>query len=195
VGGGRRALEGLGPGVGLTSNGQSAVVVPVPAAEPVVGYWRERYDASAAQGMPAHVTALYPFLPEERLTREVVAALRELCAAIPAQEVRFRRTARFPAVLYLEPAPAAGLRSLTLAIAERWPEAPPYGGRFDEVVPHLTVANGVDDEVLDDVDTEIRRRLPVTARLVAAALYVSDGERWRPYGQLPFQASSSSIPS
>jgi hypothetical protein len=35
----------------------------VPAAEPVVSTWRERFDGSAAQGMPAHITALYPFLP------------------------------------------------------------------------------------------------------------------------------------
>jgi hypothetical protein len=65
-----------------SEEGQSAVVVPVPAAEPVVSTWRARFVGSAAQGMPAHITALYPFLPEEDLTGAVVSQLREICAAV-----------------------------------------------------------------------------------------------------------------
>lgn len=40
-----------------------------PFGEPLVGGFRERYDSSAAYGMPAHVTVLYPFLPWERAGR------------------------------------------------------------------------------------------------------------------------------
>ena len=43
--------------------GRSAVVVPGPAVESAVSSWRDRLDRSAAQGMPAHITALYPFRP------------------------------------------------------------------------------------------------------------------------------------
>lgn len=43
--------------------------------------------------MPAHITALYPFLPHERLSGGAVVLLRELCAEVPAFEVQFRRTA------------------------------------------------------------------------------------------------------
>jgi 2'-5' RNA ligase len=139
--------------------------------------------------MPAHVTALYPFLPDERLTGAVVGRLRELCTALPVLDVRFRRTARFPGVLYLDPEPAGELRELTASIAERWPEAPPYGGRFAEVVPHLTVAQGAGDDVLDEIEAEVLRRLPVRTRLATACLYVFDGERWRPRARLPFQES------
>jgi 2'-5' RNA ligase len=167
------------------------VVVPVPAAEPVVSTWRERFDGSAAQGMPAHITVLYPFLPEERLSGEVLTRLRELCAGMPALDVLFRRTGRFSGVLYLDPEPADGPRQLTLAIAEQWPEAPPYRGSFAEVIPHLTVAHGADDGVLDDIDADVLRRLPVSARLVEACLYVFDGERWQPRARLPFQGRRS----
>ena len=141
--------------------------------------------------MPAHITALYPFLPEERLTGEVVERLRELCAAAPVLDVQFRRTARFPDVVYLDPEPAAGLRDLTAAIAERWPDAPPYGGAFDEVIPHLTVAHGAGDEVLDNIEADVLARLPITTRLVEARLYVFDGGRWRPRAALPFRAERS----
>ncbi len=174
-----------------SGKGESAVVVPAPAAEPVVSMWRERFDSSAAQGMPAHITALYPFLPEARLTREVVARLRELCAAVPVLDVRFRRTARFPDVLYLDPEPASTLRALTAVISEQWPEAPPYGGAFGEVIPHLTVAHGAGEEVLNDIEADVLRRLPISTRLAEACLYVFDGERWRLRARLPFHGRCS----
>lgn len=164
----------------------SAVVVPVPAAEPLVSAWRQRFDASAAQGMPAHITALYPFLPEERLTGEVVAELRGLCAAVPALDLTFARFARFPDVLYLDPAPADRLRQLTLAIARRWPEAPPYGGAYDEVVPHLTVAQGATAACVAAIEADVLPRLPLRTRLVEAWLYVFAGARWRARERLAF---------
>lgn len=175
-----------------SEKGQSAVVVAVPAVEPLVSTWRERFDGSAAQGMPAHITALHPFVSEERLTGEVLARLHELCAELPVLDVQFLRTARFPGVLYLGPDPSDGLRQLTLAIAEQWPEAPPYGGSFDEVVPHLTVAHGTGDGVLDDVEADVRRGLPIAARLAEACLYVFDGALWRPRARLPFQGAAAS---
>jgi 2'-5' RNA ligase len=166
--------------------GQTAVVVPVPSAEPVVSVWRNRFDRSASQGMPAHITALYPFLPQERATGPVLATLKTICAQLPALDVVFRGAARFPGVLYLDPEPADELRRLTAAIAGRWPQAPPYGGAFEEVIPHLTVAHGVQDSVLAEIEIDVVRGLPLSARLVEACLYVFDGARWCPRAQLPF---------
>ena len=169
-----------------SERGQAAVIVPVPAAERVVSPWRDRFDASAAHGVPAHITALYPFLSEDRLTDEVLARLSELCAGMPVLDVQFRRTARFPEVLYLDPEPADGLRQLTAAIAQQWPEVPPYGGAFDEVIPHLTVAHRADGGVLDAIEADVLLRLPISTRLVEACLYVFDGERWQRRARLPF---------
>jgi hypothetical protein len=90
-----------------------------------------------------------------------------------------RRTARFPGVLYLDPEPADGLRQLTLAIAGRWPKAPPYGGAFDEVIPHLTVAHSVADGLIDEIDAAVLQGLPISTRLVGACLYVFDGAPWQ----------------
>ena len=166
-------------------------MVPAPAVEAVVAAWRRRFDGSAAQGMPAHITALFPFLPEARLTDDVVAELGVLCAAVPILDVQFRCTARFPDVLYLDPEPAGGLEALTTAIAKRWPEAPPYGGAFDAVIPHLTVAHRAGDDVMDNVEADVRRGLPIRTRLVEACLYVFDGQRWRLRARLPFQDQRS----
>lgn len=172
----------------MSERGESAVVVPVPQVEPQVSPFRDRFDSSAAQGMPAHVTALYPFLPEPSLTAEVLDELRGLCSRLDAFEVEFVRTQRFPGVLYLEPEPADAFRELTRAIAKRWPEAPPYGGVHEDVVPHLTVAVA-DDSTLDAVEMELVVRLPRAAVLTAARLYVFDGTRWQPGQELPFHGT------
>jgi 2'-5' RNA ligase len=167
---------------------QSAIIVPVPAAEPVVARWRELFDPSAARGMPAHITVLYPFLAEPRLTDDVLAPLEALCGAVAPFDVTFTRTGRFPNALYLEPDPSEPIRQLTLAIAGRWPEAQPYGGAFDDVIPHLTVAREVGEKVFAEADAEVSPALPIGAALSEAWLYVSrtDDGRWRPHTRLRF---------
>lgn len=68
---------------------------------------------------------------------------------------------------------------MTAAVVDRWPEAPPYGGRFSEVIPHLTVANGQEPSVLDAVEADLASRLPVTTRVSSVQLLVFDGVVWR----------------
>ena len=84
--------------------GQSAVIVPVPAVEPLVSRWRRRFDDG------------------------VLARLGSVCATTAALEVVFSRLARFPNVLYLQPEPSEPFRRLTAAVVEQWPQTPPYGG-------------------------------------------------------------------
>lgn len=166
--------------------GQSVVIVPVSAVESHVSAWRQRFDLSAARGVPAHVTVLYPFLHESRLDGEVLRQLGELCAATRALDVGFARLARFPNVLYLEPEPSDTFRRLTSAVAERWPEAPPYGGAYVDNIPHLTVAHDVEEAVFATIERDVAPRLPVRTRVEEAWLYVCDGERWHPRVRLPF---------
>lgn len=179
------------PGV-PSQPGQSAVVVLVPAAEPLVSGWRERYDPSATEGMPAHVTLLYPFLDDSCLDDSVVAQLGGLCADQPTLTLTFRRLGRFPELLYLDPEPAEGLRGITAALAQRWPEAPPYGGSFDEVIPHLTVAQGPDEQILAGIEHDLAARLPLRTAVEEAWLYVFDGAWWQPRLRLPFRSPGSS---
>src|SRR5215213_340552 len=93
--------------------GQTAVIVPVPEAEPVVGRWRARHDAAATAGVPAHVTVVYPFLSADRVDE---AALREEVGSLPAFAATFASTGRFPDLLYLAPEPADPFRALTGAL-------------------------------------------------------------------------------
>jgi 2'-5' RNA ligase len=142
--------------------------------------------------MPAHITVLYPFLEEGSLSDAVLADLSDLCAGRPPIEVVFRRTGRFPDVLYLDPEPADGLRQLTLALAQRWRERPPYGGEFEEVIPHLTVAHGTGEAALAEIEAAVLAALPIRARLEEACVYVFDGARWLLRARLPFGHAETS---
>ncbi|WSP43920.1 2'-5' RNA ligase family protein [Streptomyces sp. NBC_01244] len=82
--------------------------------------------------------------------------------------------------MYLVPEPASPLIRLTEAVADRWPETPPYGGRFAEIVPHLTIAQGQEDAVLEEIEADLGGRLPFTSRVSSVELMVHDGTRWQP---------------
>ncbi|MFF7145310.1 2'-5' RNA ligase family protein [Streptomyces nodosus] len=157
---------------------QTALIVRVPDAEPAVRAWRERFDPSAQAEVPAHVTVLFPFLDKSRTDARVCSALAAMLGSHRAFDLRFESCGRFPWVLYLAPEPETQLRRLTRVIADRWPEAPPYGGQFAEIVPHLTVADGQDDAVLDEIEADLLGRLPLTSRISSVGLMEQDGTSW-----------------
>ncbi|MFB7289291.1 2'-5' RNA ligase family protein [Actinacidiphila glaucinigra] len=181
-------------GAGRYRAGETALIVKVPEAEPVVGSWRERFDVSAEAGVPAHVSVLYPFLSQDRIDDQVLGVLGELFGSHRAFDLRFRMCGRFPGVLYLAPEPDDQFRALTLAVAARWPEAPPYGGRFAEVIPHLTVADGQEPSVLDTAEAELARRLPVATHVSSVQLFAFDGIVWREQADFALRAPRISVP-
>jgi 2'-5' RNA ligase len=153
---------------------ESALIVPVPDAEPIVGAWRARHDPSAAGGMPAHVTLLYPFMPPDAIDGATEKALKELAAAFPSFGFELGHIGHFPGVLYLDPDPGQPFIELTQLIAARWPDYPPYGGEFAEVVPHLTVSQGSDSRGLADALSE---KLPITAEAKEVLLMTQGRDR------------------
>jgi 2'-5' RNA ligase len=165
---------------------RSAVLVKVPEAEPVVGEYRLQYTLDAPAGIPAHVTILFPFVEPDRLG-EVEERLAEIIAGTPAFDLVFARTARWPEILYLEPEPAEPFIALTRSIEREWPDQPPYGGTYETIVPHLTVAEAADPAVLDRVAASVEPQLPVATRAHEASLFVEDhGGHWHEHSRLPF---------
>jgi SAM-dependent methyltransferase len=155
----------------------SALYVAVDEAEPVVGELRRRWDP-AGLAVAAHVTVLFPFLAPAAIDAGVEAHLDEIVAAVPAFEVEFARVGRFPNVVWLAPDPAAPFARLTDAVAARWPDHPPYGGAFDEVVHHLTVADGAPASVLDALEAALPASLPVRSHVREVALSVRERGTW-----------------
>jgi 2'-5' RNA ligase len=162
----------------------SAIVirVPVPAG---LDRLRRRWDTAAGAGVPAHVTILFPFLPAPDLTPADRSTLAEIARGVEPFEVAFRRVDRFPKVVYLEPEPSAPISKLTIDVMARYPGHPPYGGVFDEVVPHLTVTES-DAAPLDAIAEEAERWLPFTHDVGALeVLLESPDGRWRRHWRIP----------
>ncbi|MFI9102214.1 2'-5' RNA ligase family protein [Streptomyces fildesensis] len=167
--------------------GRTALVIKVPEAEPLVGEWRRRFDPAAATGVPAHVSVLYPFLDHARIDGPVIEALRESLGAHAPFELSFRRCGRFPAMLHLVPEPDGPLRALTRGVVDRWPEAQPYGGRYADAAPHLTVAYSPDPGVFDTIETALTAGLPFTTRVTAVQLVSWDGAQWHDAETFPLR--------
>jgi 2'-5' RNA ligase len=162
----------------------SAVVVTVRLPDGLARL-RRRHDPSAAAGLPAHVTLLFPFLPVAGLSPGVRSVLAAIAATVPAFEVRFADVGRFPGVAYLVPEPSAPFVELTSAIADRFPEFPPYGGAHGEIVPHLTLTESA-EAPLDVIAASARRYLPFTRAVPSIEVLAQRGDgRWHRHWRLP----------
>jgi hypothetical protein len=165
---------------------RTALLLEVPQAEPLVGHLRAEYDPSAKAGMPAHVTLLVPFMPFSRIDDAVRRELRALFAASPCIEMRFAATRRFPDVLWLAPDDPGSIAALIGKLIEAFPDYPPYGGAYDGITPHLTLAHnlaGASQVDLDRIDAaflaDARADLPIIATVREVAMYREEDQRWR----------------
>jgi hypothetical protein len=166
------------------SSPEAALVVLVPEADALVGPFRDQHDPSAAVGMPAHITLLYPFKPPSEIDNVTLEDLR--CCFKRFAPIRFsvRSIRRFPVeVLYLAPDPDDPFRQLTLVLWNMYPETPPYGGKWSDIVPHLSVASLKDEQKLDRVASDLVRAsqgiLPIEATASEVTLVNNQRGRWQ----------------
>jgi 2'-5' RNA ligase len=144
---------------------EAALVVLVPEADALVGPFRERYDPSALEGMLAHITINYPFQPMQSDRESLLEELADLFSSFPSTRFSLTELRQFPDTLYLAVEPERPFRELVEAVAEQYPESPSYGGVFDEVIPHVTVAERTMDGEFKDIAREFalasKGRLPI----------------------------------
>jgi 2'-5' RNA ligase len=165
--------------VGTSSGGhQSAVLVPVPEADAVVGRWRQQHDPVAAAGVPAHITLIVPWLPPDDITAADLTELDQALAGVKSFDFSLDHVDWFGRrVLWVAPEPTAPFLALTSQLAERF-GTPPWNDEFDEVVPHLTVAHASDGVELVPVAADVTGRLPVACRAEEIWVMIGDGARW-----------------
>jgi len=121
---------------------QSAFIVRVAEAEPLVSDLRLRFDASSARGVPAHVTVLYPFMALDQISDTVIAIVDKTLSRFSTFRFSLTHLCRWPEVTYLAPSPAEPFVAMTRAIANQFAAFPPYSGQYQDIIPHLTVASG-----------------------------------------------------
>ena len=164
---------------------ESALLLRCPAAEGAVAAQRARLDRAAAVGVPAHVTVTYPFRPAALLTAAEHLRLSRLFAGLPSFSLTGARTAWFGGeVVYVELVEAGAVRSLVDAVTTAFPEHPPYGGAFADVVPHLTIGHDHDVATLRAAADAVGARLPFVQHVDQVELWsgpppVSGHGRWR----------------
>ena len=117
---------------------ETTLIVEVPEAEHVASRWRLQHDPPAEKGMPAHITALYPFSPPDTLSIEMVEEVQRIVSTVEPFGFVIDSLDEFPGVLWLRPDPDDRFRSLTRLLWDAFPDYPPYGGRYPSEVPHLT---------------------------------------------------------
>ena len=168
----------------MTMKIESALLIQVLEAEPLVGSYWNKYDRSAGWGIPAHITVLYPFIPPGEITESNIKAMQNLFAQFPRFRAKLAGTRMFPDTLYLFPEPDIPFRELTEAIYGLFPKFQPYGGVYADVIPHLTIAQTSDRELLAqitaDFDKSSIRRLPFSIEVSEVALWDNSSGNWKP---------------
>jgi 2'-5' RNA ligase len=166
----------------------SVLLVEIPEAEPLVREHRLRFDPVSELGVPEHVTAIYPFIARDDLDQAALDRVAELADAHEAFDYSFSSTAWFDTeVLYLAPDHPEPFLRLIEALVRAFPDHPPYEGAYDEVTPHLTVAQRTEGADLQTVEAALRDGLPITGRAEHLTLMTEDDEgRWSVRREFPF---------
>jgi hypothetical protein len=159
---------------------ESVLIVPVLDAEPAVGAWLGITKVDF-HGVPLHITVMCPFLPARSIRQPEEQQIAELATGIAPFDFALTHHDTFPGVHYLAPEPAAPFVAITEAIQRRWPSVKPYGGVFDSVIPHMTVAFG--DPPADPA--ELKRALPIATRANELWLLTQTPRSWRVQRRFP----------
>lgn len=155
----------------------SALLVAIPEAEPLVREHRLRFDPVAERGVPAHVTAIFPFVPRDDLDEAVLDRVAGVAAACPPFDFVLSHTAWFDRdVLWVGPEDPTPFVDLTRALEREFPDYPPYAGQYADLAPHLTVGHATDQADLEPVEVELQAGLPVTGRAEHLSLLVEDDD-------------------
>ena len=145
---------------GTVRERRGGLIVPVTVAETAIRPEPSECVPIWLDGIPAHVTLLFPFPRMEQLDPAGLADLKALFAGTLPIRVTFSTVGRFPDVVYLAPEPRDWFIRLTEALSKRYGLLP-YGGIFPSIVPHLTVARDPDPAVLERIAAALERYLPL----------------------------------
>ncbi|MCC7450363.1 MAG: 2'-5' RNA ligase family protein [Anaerolineae bacterium] len=116
-----------------------AIIAP-PEVQMIAVPLFKRYALDELSHAPPLMTLTFPFVPYAELG-EACAALRSICAGVAPFDVTLQGYGQFPGVTFMAPANPEPIQNLYRAIYARFPDYPPFEGRYGtELHPHLTVA-------------------------------------------------------
>ena len=151
---------------------------------------RQRYASDAANGVPPHITILFPFVPAAQLDELNLGLLRRVIGSFREFDFALTTIGWFgDKVLWLAPENPSPFIDLTNAVTAAFPEYPPYGGVHDSSVPHATVADSVDQQQLDRAKNAVIPILPIETSVAALTVIIegTDGS-WRELTEVPLSS-------
>jgi hypothetical protein len=162
------------PARGGAGETRTALIVPLFITDPGLRrLWNRTHPSLEAP----YATVFWPYLG---LSDVDTAAVGAALSALPAFDLSFERVGWFgDRVAYLQPTPSDPLIELTRAVAALHPGLEPYGGEFENVVPHVTIGEDLAAGRLRGLAAQAERRLPVRVRAEQVAwVAVSDDGRF-----------------
>lgn len=152
----------------------SNLVLLVPEAQPAVDLCNAGMPLSKRLTAPAHITLVYPFMPPSEV-EGASADLRAFFADL--SPLRFTLDVGWfgREVLLLRPSPDDAMIELTERVIARWPDFPYYGGQYDTIDPHLSLAFG-DAASLDPLAATVNGFTPMAVAIQAVTLLTGPHE-------------------
>ena len=157
---------------------------------PGLEHLRQTHVSDAADGVPAHVTLLYPFVRWDELDPPTCRKIASVAARHAPFDYTMTGAARWPDTIYVAVEPAEPFIRLQADLATTFPDYPIYGeGRDFEFTPHITVAEGqaVDDD--ETVADPAWAALPLPARAAWLDVIATDGAKWDLVWRVPLGPS------
>jgi 2'-5' RNA ligase len=173
----------------------SLLMVPVLELDAVVRARMTRAEPEhalpGADEVLAHITLLGPFAAPDDIHEGLLGELRRFFSDVTPFLFELTGIHQFPGgEVYLSPSPSAPFRQLTHALARLFPEFPPYGGAFDDVVPHLTIPIPA-GESIDQLKFELHDRFPIATQARSASLFWWDPGASRTLATFPFGTTAA----
>lgn len=154
---------------------------------------RRRSVDDAADGIPAHLTLLYPFVDPPELGPSTRSSLLAIARAHAPFSYELAHRAAWPDTIYVAVDPVEPFVRLQSDLARAFPDYPIYGRGPDFVfIPHVTIAEGaaVDDPTV--TNAAAWSNLPVTRWAAALEVITDDADgRWRTRWRIGLGGSAS----
>ena len=133
---------------------RTAITINFPELAELVDQWRLETVEEAKNGVPPHITLLFPWV-SSAISQFDIAALSRLCGQTQRFEVEFEAVRYFDrGTIYLSLKDDQDVRRLSKKIWAEYPDFPPYDGLHSDPISHLTVAEG-DTGNIQDLFAEI----------------------------------------
>lgn len=162
----------------MPREGTTALLLLVPSVDPILALVAGEYPRTVRAGVPAHLTALYPFVDLDKLSDSTLSTCGQIASSLAPFSVEFSRLALDPGMISLVPDPPDDARLVMQRCQAAWPALRPYGGNYAAVSPHVSVALSPEPEHVPSIVRMVEPLLPISSEFSELHLVVYEDGTW-----------------